>query len=183
MDAVRRRLSIESLKDHPVVRAYRDFYWRIKIDPTKTRPSSEALARRVLAGRPFPRINNVVDGGNLASLETLIPIGLYDVDRVESLTLKIRLSRGGEVFRPIGGGEEVLREGMVILASNGQVLHLYPHRDSVETMIREDTRRVLVLAAGVPGVGEDLVGEAAAKTVEYILTFAGGEHDGSYRLA
>ncbi|MFN3268498.1 MAG: phenylalanine--tRNA ligase beta subunit-related protein, partial [Zestosphaera sp.] len=70
--------NISTLKDNEVIRAYRNFYWKIGIDPTKTRPSSEALIRRLLRGS-FPRLNLVVDAGNIASAETLVPIGIYDI--------------------------------------------------------------------------------------------------------
>ncbi len=146
--------SLESLREDPVVRAYRKFYWRIGVDPTKTRPSSEALLRRALRDK-WPRINPVVDSGNIASARSLVPIGLYDMDRIVP-PLRLTVSRGGEEFRPIGGGEERLPKGLPILVdAAGKVLHLYPHRDSRDTMIRPETSRILALAAGVPGVGEE----------------------------
>jgi len=73
---VRSRFTLESLKDEPVFRAYRDFFWKIGVDPTKTRPAAEALIRRVLGGRSIPRINTVVDAYNLASMTTCIALGL-----------------------------------------------------------------------------------------------------------
>jgi len=169
--------SIERLKEHPVIRAYRDFYWRLGIDPTKTRPSSEALLRRVLRTKTMPLINNVVDAGNFASLETLVPIGLYDIDKVKGM-LKLRLSREGEVFDPIGGNREILSEGLPVLADEEKIIHLYPHRDSRHTMIRTSTKNVLVVACGVPNVPSSLVKEAASKTINYILRFARGNATG-----
>ena len=165
--------SVERLREHPIIRAYRDFYWRLGIDPTKTRPSSEALLRRVLRTRTIPLINNVVDSGNFASLETLVPIGLYDIDRIKG-QLRLRLSREGEVFDPIGGSRELLSEGLPVLADDEKIIHLYPHRDSRHTMIRPSTKNVLVVACGVPNVPSTLIREAASKTIEYILRFAGG---------
>ena len=162
-----RRHSLGSLRNDPIVRAYRDFYWRIGIDPTKTRPASEALVRRVLKGS-FPRINIVVDAGNIASVETLVPIGLYDLSRAK-LPLKITLSKGGEVFKPIGGKPETLPPNVPILVdSRGTVMHIYPHRDSVDTMIREDTEDVLIVAAGVPNVPIELVKKAAERVVQLL---------------
>jgi len=156
MASLPKRYSIDSLRDDAVVRAYRSFYWRIGIDPTKTRPSGEALVRRVLRGR-FPRINPVVDAGNIASASTLVPIGLYDLDKLEP-PLRLTVSRGGEEFYPIGGGRRVLGAGIPILVdSRGLVVHLYPHRDSVYTAVSGGTTRILAVAAGVPGVGEGLL--------------------------
>jgi len=64
-EEVRTKYNIETLKDNPTVRAYREFYWKLDIDPTKTRPSGEALPRRVLHGKELPRISTVVDAYNL----------------------------------------------------------------------------------------------------------------------
>ena len=57
-------------------------YKRVGIDPTKTRPSSEALLRRVRKGDELPRINSLVDIINWCSLETQLPYGLYDLDQI-----------------------------------------------------------------------------------------------------
>ncbi len=91
----------EYLKNDSVVRAYRDFYWRIGIDPTKTRPSGEALRRRLARGNRFPRINIVVDIGNIVSVETLVPIGLYDREKVMG-DLHLVMSKGSEEFLGLG---------------------------------------------------------------------------------
>ncbi len=172
VEAVRERLaarvgSAEALKNDPVARAYRDFYWRLGIDPTKTRPSGEALARRVLLGRGLPQIHPVVDAGNLASAETLVPVGLYDAEALPGDAV-LTVSRGGELFLPIGGGEELLPSGIPVLLSEGVVVHVYPYRDSRLTAVRPGTRRVLAIAAGVPGVeGSELLG-ALWRIFEYL---------------
>jgi len=171
-ERVRREHTLEALKQHPVVRAYRDFFWRIGIDPTKTRPAAEALVRRILSGRGLPRINNVVDAGNIASVETFVPIGLYDLSRIKG-TLRLRLAEEGEVFHPIGGRPHTLSGGEPVLADDEGIIHLFPHRDSVRTMIRPDTSDVLVVACGVPRVDEGVVAGAARRTAELIVKFAG----------
>ncbi len=160
--------SLDSLKNNRTIRAYRDFFWRIGIDPTKVRPSSEALVRRILRN-VFPRLNPIVDAGNIASAYTMVPIGMYDLDYCE-LPLTLRLSSGGEVFRPIGGIEERLREGIPILIdAKGTVMHIYPHRDSIDTMIRNKTSRIIIIAAGVNGVDGDLVKKAVEITIKLLV--------------
>jgi len=151
----------KQLTSHPIVRAYRSFLWKLGIDPTKMRPSSEALARRVLRRGGLPRINNVVDAGNAASLATLVPIGLYDVDRLVE-PLRLTLESRGLPFEPIGGsGTILLDDGVPVLVDGeGRVIHVYPHRDSRITMIRDETSRVLAVAGGVEGVPESLLEDA-----------------------
>lgn len=70
---IRSMHTIENVKDDPGYRAYRDFFWRVGIDPTKIRPASEALVRRILAGKPLPTINTAVDAYNLASALSGVP--------------------------------------------------------------------------------------------------------------
>jgi DNA/RNA-binding domain of Phe-tRNA-synthetase-like protein len=80
----------------PARRLYRD----LGIDPTRTRPSSEALLRRILRGDPFPRIHPAVDVGNLASLEFMLPVGIYDARCVEG-EVEVRRGRPGEGYAGI----------------------------------------------------------------------------------
>ncbi|MHB9301902.1 B3/B4 domain-containing protein [Thermofilum pendens] len=160
-EEARRRFTLESLKDDPVVRLYRDFYWRVLgVDPTKQRPSQEALLRRILRGET-PRVNPLVDAGNAASVKYLVPIGLYDVDSFKGRDLVFRRARQGEEFNPIGSPRKKLTPNQIVLSTlDGQILHVYPYRDSEETKVTPATRRVLVVAAGVPGVEEERLLEA-----------------------
>ncbi len=168
---LREEHSLEALKDEANCRAYRDFYWRMGVDPTKQRPAAEALARRILRGDSLPRISPIVDAYNLASLRTLVAIGAYDLARVEG-GLKLRLSSGGELFEPIGGGSETLQEGQIVLADEHQIMHVYPYRDSRLTSVSQQTHEVLVLSAGVPGVSR--VFEAVGVACESIVRLCGG---------
>jgi len=172
LEEVKKRLGLQpsSLKDHPIIRAYRDFYWRLGIDPTKQRPSSEALARRLLAQGDLPRINSVVDAGNIASAETLIAIGLYDLDEVRGVPL-LRWARQGERFEDITGRSIALGENNLVLADELGIMHVYPYRDSFRTRIRASTQRVLAVACGVPGIGTELLDRALERVVQLVRLF------------
>ena len=173
---VKSKYSLDNLGENTTIRALRQFYWRIGIDPTKKRPSSEALIRRILRGNSFPRINCIVDSGNLASLTTLVPVGLYDLDKIpEPNKIILRRALPGEVFEPIGGKPVVLKGGEPVMASGDIIVFLYPYRDSVKTMISDNTRRVLIVAAGVPGIDDKQVIKTVELVSEYITRFCGGE--------
>ncbi len=171
----RQRYKLDELKDDPVIRAYRDFYWRMGIDPTKTRPSSEALARRVLRGQSLPKINNVVDAYNLASMETLVSMGAYDDEKID-YPLTLRFAKPGEEFVGIGRGAEKLRGGELVLADSSKIINVYPYRDSEHTKVVEDTQEVLLVVAGVPGLSNDLIYRATEKACRYITRFCGGTY-------
>ena len=95
MRQVRNDYNLDSVKDHPTFRAYRDFFWSIKIDPTKIRPAAEALIRRILAGKPLPSINTLVDAYNLASIKSRIALATFDADKLEG-DLLMRFAEEGE---------------------------------------------------------------------------------------
>ncbi|MEM2995484.1 MAG: phenylalanine--tRNA ligase beta subunit-related protein [Candidatus Bathyarchaeia archaeon] len=174
-EEVKTKYTIETLKDNPTVRAYRDFYWRLGIDPTKTRPSGEALLRRVLHGGELPHISTIVDAYNLASMKTIIPISGFDLNRLNP-PLQIRYAKTGETFMGIGMNKPLtLTDNMLVLADEKQVLSIYPYRDSDHTKITENTRDVLVVGYGAPGITHEQLREAVETTLSYIKLVSDGE--------
>jgi DNA/RNA-binding domain of Phe-tRNA-synthetase-like protein len=174
IEETRRLYTLETVKDTSVFRAYRDFYWRIGIDPTKTRPSGEALVRRILAGKPLPKINTLVDAYNLASVKTGIAIGAFDLARIKGKLL-LRTAKNGEKFMGIGmPAPEILRGNEPVVADDEKLIAIYPYRDSDETKVSESTRDVLLLICGVPGVPEAELRKCAETTVEFITRFCDG---------
>src|ERR1700692_3279148 len=78
----RAEFTVESLAEAEPVRVVRAMFREWGMDPSKYRPSSEALLRRVVQGKGLYRVSNVVDIGNLGSIETGWPFGCYDRSRV-----------------------------------------------------------------------------------------------------
>ena len=174
-EEVRTKYNIETLKDNPTVRAYRDFYWNLDIDPTKTRPSGEALLRRVLHGKELPRISTVVDAYNLASLKTIIPISGFDKNQLNP-PLQIRFAKNGETFTGIGMNKPItLTDKMLVLADEKRILCIYPYRDSDHTKITRQTRNALMVGYGAPGITEQQLKETVETTILYIKLVSGGE--------
>jgi len=174
-EEVRAKYDIETLKDNPTVRAYRDFYWKLDIDPTKTRPSGEALLRRGLHGDELPRISTVVDAYNLASMKTIIPISGFDGGKLNP-PFNVRFAENGETFAGIGMSKTViLMDKMLVLADKKQVLCIYPYRDADNTKITEKTKNVFIVGYGAPGINEQTLKEAVETTLLYIKLISGGE--------
>ena len=74
-----------TISEIPVVKAVRTIFHKTGVDPTRYRPSSEALLRRVLKGKGLYFINSVVDVVNYFSLKTLLPMGVFDADCLKPL--------------------------------------------------------------------------------------------------
>lgn len=170
----RERWTLERIRGHPNLRAYRDFFWRIGIDPTKTRPSAEALIRRVLHGNPLPKINTLVDAYNLASIETAISLAAFDEGKLKGQLL-MRMAEKGEAFLGIGMSHPIhLRGGEIIITDSERLVAVYPYRDAEYSKVTKETRRVLLLACGVPGLSGELLEAAGQLAVDYIKRFCGG---------
>lgn len=151
-EEVRRRHTLESVKSDPVFRAYRDFYWRIGIDPTKVRPSSEALVRRILQNRPIPKINPLVDVCNLVSALTGTTFSVFDFRKLSG-RLALTWSREGEEFLGIGFSvPERLTGKEVVMRDELGVVSVYPYRDSERTKTDRSTVDALIVLCGVPGI-------------------------------
>jgi len=172
---VRRKHTLASLKDTPILRAYRDFFWRIGIDPTKVRPAAEALIRRVLAGKEIPSINNIVDAYNLASVKTEIALAAFDLDRLAGDPV-MRQANAGEKFLGIGMNEPATLNGTEIVISDAEkLIAIYPHRDAETSKVSTSTSNILLLACGVPRIETSTLRAAGEEALSYIEKFCGGE--------
>lgn len=149
---IRERWNLETMKDDPTIRAYRDFFWKLGIDPTKVRPAGEALIR-VCHRRGLPTISPVVDAMNIASALTAIPLSSFDV-QILSGDPEVRFSKKGEMYYPHTGNPWELSGKEVVLVDDHSVLCLYPYRDSKFALIQKDTRRLITVAYGAPGVSD-----------------------------
>jgi DNA/RNA-binding domain of Phe-tRNA-synthetase-like protein len=131
-----------SAADIPGVAETRALFHRLDLDPTKTRPSSEALLRRVLQGKGLPRVNPAVDVCNLCSLEHQLPLGLYDRDQIKG-GMVARVGRAGEGYTGIRK-HRVNLEGRLTLADDEGPFGA-PTSDSARTSVTETTRNVAVV--------------------------------------
>jgi len=167
----RNESDIESVKDEPIFRAYRDFFWTIGIDPTKTRPASEALTRRVLAGKKLPTINTLVDAYNLASIKSKIAIATFDKDQLEG-ELFMRFAKPDEQIVGIGMEKPlVLKGGEIVLSDSVKLVAVYPYRDADNTKVTEKTKNVTLVLCGVPGIHKEVLEVASDVAREFVTRF------------
>lgn len=152
--------------------ATRTMYKRCGIDPTRTRPSSEALLRRVRRGEPLPRVNGLVDIINWCSVETQIAFGLYDVGKVQP-PVTLRLGTHGEGYEGIRK-DRVNVEGRLTLA-DGRGPFGNPTSDSARTMTTLQTTEVMVVLFVPADSPPDVALAALALTRARLAHYAGGD--------
>lgn len=148
----------------------RQLYRSFGVDPTKTRPSSEALLRRVRRGERLPRINTLVDICNWCSLEAQLPYGLYDLDRVEP-PVRVRQGRPGESYAGIRK-DEVHLDGRLTLADlRGPFGN--PTSDSARTMVTTSACRLLVVVFGPASILSATMSRVLDLTASRYVQYAG----------
>jgi len=153
------------------IAAVRTMYKRVGIDPTKRRPSSEALLRRVRKGEPLPRINSLVDICNWCSLEFQLPYGLYDAARIDG-DVELRLGRDGESYAGIRK-DEVHVGGRITLADSAGPFG-NPSSDSARTMVTPATTRALVVVFAPREIDERHLRRVLELTAQRMGEFTGG---------
>ena len=135
---------LESLQ----VEAVRKAYKALGKDPARYRGSAEALLRRIVAGKGFPQINTVVDVINLVSVESRLPVGLYDVAHVSG-SVVFRAGLAGETYKGIGKYDLNL-EGLPVFADDAGP-HGSATSDSERTMVTPQTTGILAIVVSFAG--------------------------------
>jgi DNA/RNA-binding domain of Phe-tRNA-synthetase-like protein len=152
------------------VTAVRTMYKRVGLDPTKTRPSSEALLRRVRKGDTLPRVNSMVDVCNWCSLEFQLPYGLYDAAKIDG-DVELRMGRAGESYPGIRK-DDVHVDGRITLADRTGPFG-NPTSDSARTMVTTATTRALLVVFAPRDVDERRVTSVLDETSARMREFTG----------
>jgi DNA/RNA-binding domain of Phe-tRNA-synthetase-like protein len=152
----------------PTTSAVRTMYKKVGLDPTKTRPSSEALLRRVARGDALPRINSLVDVINWCSVESRLPFGLYDLDRIRG-GVTLRVGQPGEEYAGIR--KDVVHVAGRLVLSDADGPFGNPSSDSARTMTTTSTSRALVVIFAPVSVSTTASERALATTRERIERF------------
>lgn len=158
--------------DVPGVAEVRALFHRIGVDPTKTRPSSEALLRRVLQGKGLPEVDPVVDACNLGSLEHQLPLGLYDRGCLNG-PITVRLGHDGEGYDGIRKGRVSLAGRLAVADADGPFGA--PTSDSLRTSVTPGTTRVLVVVFCPPERAEASLAPMLESVADRLSRHCGGQ--------
>jgi DNA/RNA-binding domain of Phe-tRNA-synthetase-like protein len=169
-----------AVRAHPPaeVAAVRTMYKRVGLDPTKTRPSSEALLRRVRKGDALPRINSMVDVCNWCSLEFQLPYGLYDVSRVEGDAVELRLGRDGESYPGIRKDDVHVAGRLTLADRRGPFGN--PTSDSARTMVTTSTTTAMVVVFAPAEIHAVRLAPILDETVARMADFTGCRETGRW---
>ena len=161
----RLRYTTESIKQMPSILATREAYKRCGKDPSRYRPSGEALVRRTLKGNDLYHVSTLVDLINLASIAYGYSIGGFDHDLIVGDTLTLGIGREGEPYEGIGRGTLNI-EGLPVYRDQQGGIGT-PTSDHERTKITLGTTRLLSIVNGYDGDKEQTL--ACAQYIQDLL--------------
>lgn len=172
----RHTLTTESLKEMSGIAATRKVYRVCGKDPSRYRPASEALIRRILQGKELYQRDTLVDLVNLASIAYGYSIGGFDADKFEGDTLTLGVGKAGEPYEGIGRGM-INIEGLPVYRDKTGGVGT-PTSDNERTKMSIDTTHLVVLINGYDG-DEQHVRENAEYIIQLLKKYCQSD-GGSY---
>ena len=166
-----REFSLDRLSENEQIAAVRTLQKSFGFDPTRYRPSSESLLRRVLKGQGLYQINTAVDVNNLCSLEFLLPMCSYDHRNVEG-QVQVRIGKAGEEYPGIG--RKVFQaENKVIIADESGIMGSTVS-DSERTKVTTQSTDILLAMYAPATMDPRVIERYATLAGQRIVEFNGG---------
>jgi len=143
----RERLSQGPESQMPEISAWRKVYAQMGLKPTKYRSAAEALLRRFKREDDLPRLHPLVDFCNALSLAFVLPVAVFDLDKVEGY-LEVRHAKGTEEYLAFSGEIETPQPGEVIFADAANQVHArrWTFRQSRLSTVSPETTHVLIIS-------------------------------------
>lgn len=88
----------KKITEIPAIDEWRKLFKLVGSDPSRYRPSNEALYRRVQKQQFLSPVNSAVDMNNFLSLQYQIPLGIYDYDQLSGDAITIRIGTGNDSY-------------------------------------------------------------------------------------
>jgi len=160
VEEMTKAFNVEKAQDHPRIKPWRTAFSKVGISGSKFPSSIESMARRILKGDPFPKINPLVNLYNSVSLKYLVPMGGHDLDTLKG-DIHLQFAQGGEPFTPMGGGEtSVVPKGELVYRDDEEVLtRNWVWRQCEKDKATERTRNVFIPIDVLGDVGEERAAE------------------------
>jgi len=175
VEEMRKNFVGDKPQDHPRIKPWRTAFSMLGISGSKFQSSIESMARRVLKGDPFPRINPLVDLYNSVSLRFFVPMGGHDLDTLEG-NIHLRFAEGWEPFTPMGGGEmSVVPKGELVYCDDREVLtRNWVWRQCEKDKATEKTKNIFIPIDVLGEVGRERADEIVLELSQLLPRYLGG---------
>jgi DNA/RNA-binding domain of Phe-tRNA-synthetase-like protein len=175
VEEVKKNFVGDKAQEDPRIKPWRTAFSKLGISGSKFPSSIESMARRILKGDPFPKINPLVDLYNSVSLRFLVPMGGHDLDTLEG-NIHLRFTEGWEPFTPMGGGETVtVPKGELVYRDDREVLtRNWVWRQCEKDKTTEKTKNIFIPIDVLGEVGRERADETILELSQLIPRYLGG---------
>ena len=172
--AAAKHITNPEFTENPIIRTWRDAFYKFKTKKG-ARCSIEALLKRVSKGGEIRCINPLVDIYNGISLKYGVPVGGEDIDKFQGDN-RLTVADGSEEFITYGSDKsEPPYLGEVVYKDDGGVIcRCFNWRESVRTMLTEDTVNAFMCIETVAGERDDVLDAALDELKTLIEKELGG---------
>jgi DNA/RNA-binding domain of Phe-tRNA-synthetase-like protein len=175
VEEVKKNFIGDKAQEHPRIKPWRTAFSKLGISGSKFPSSIESMARRILKGDPFPKINPLVDLYNSVSLRFLVPMGGHDLDTLKG-NIHLWFTEGWEPFTPMGSGETVtLPKGELVYRDDREVLtRNWVWRQCEKDKATEKTKNIFIPMDVLGEVGRGRTDEIILELSQLIPRYLGG---------
>jgi DNA/RNA-binding domain of Phe-tRNA-synthetase-like protein len=175
IEEMKRNFIVDKPQEHPRIKPWRTAFSKFSISGSKFPSSIESMAKRILRGDPFPRINPLVDLYNSVSLRYLVPMGGHDLNTIKG-NIYLKFAEGWEPFTPMGGGETmIVPKGELVYRDDQEVLtRNWVWRQCEKDKATEKTKNIFIPIDVLGEVGRERAEEIVRELSELIPRYLGG---------
>jgi DNA/RNA-binding domain of Phe-tRNA-synthetase-like protein len=175
IEETKKNFGVEKAQEHPRIKPWRTAFSKLSISGSKFPSSIESMARRILKGDPFPRINLLVDLYNSVSLRYLVPMGGHDLDTIKG-NIYLRFAEGWEPFTPMGESETmIVPKGELVYRDDQEVLtRNWVWRQCEKDKATDKTKNIFIPIDVLSDVGRDRADEIIRDLSQLIPKYLGG---------
>ncbi len=155
--------TLEQVLQIPSIKNARDSYKKLGKDPSRYRLACESLFRRLVKGNGLYRVNNVVDAGNVLSLELAKSTAVLDFAKLKG-DIHIRIGTNDDIYYGIGRG--LINVSNIPLYVDEVSPFGSPTSDTDRTSITNDTKKILLMVICFDELDKDIIEKLSIKTFE-----------------
>lgn len=175
VEGLKRNFIGDKVQEHPRIKPWRTAFSKLGISGSKFPSSIESMARRVLKGDPFPKINPLVDLYNSVSLRFMVPMGGHDLDTIDG-DIHLRFAEGWEPFTSMGGTETItVPKGELVYCDDREVLtRNWVWRQCEKDKATEKTKTIFIPIDVLGEVGRERADEIILEVSQLIPKYLKG---------
>ena len=152
---------LEQVLQIPSIKNARDAYKKLGKDPSRYRLACESLFRRLVKGNGLYRVNNVVDAGNVLSIELAKSTAVLDYNKLQG-DIHIRIGTNDDIYYGIGRG--LINVSNIPLYVDEVSPFGSPTSDTERTSIDYNTTKILLMVICFDDLDKDIIEELSLKT-------------------